>query len=167
MSERRLSYPLVPKSVEWLLPGQYWALPLSDGTFGCGRVIEVPGHELRNSQMEFLAAVLDWHAQTEPTGEMIAGHPCLTQGRAHIRSITRTGGAILGHRELAADGITPWLFRRADHHRNSSVMRGFVPIRDQRPSDQGLPVLSVWGYLVPQVIADARFVKRTGPWAKP
>ena len=167
MKQKRLVYPLIPKSAGWLIPGQFWALPLSDGTFGCGRVIEVPTADQRVSRMEFLAGVVDWHGPVEPTSELIAGAPCLTQGRAHIRAITRTGGALLGHRDLASDGVEPWLFRGAHHHANSEVLRGFMPLRPQTPEDRGLPVLSTWGYDVPRVVAEARFVKRTGPWALP
>jgi hypothetical protein len=167
MKKRPLLYPVIPKSAGWLVPGQFWALPLSDGTFGCGRVIEVPGPEHRISRMDFLAAVLDWHGRAAPSSTSIAGAPCLAQGRAHIRAITRTGGSILGCRDLAADGITPWLFRGALCHTNSQVFQGLVPLRAQRPTDSELPVRPGWGYDVPRVIAEARFVKRTGPWANP
>lgn len=34
--------PCAPRSNVHLRPGQYWALPLSDGRFGCGRVMAVP-----------------------------------------------------------------------------------------------------------------------------
>jgi hypothetical protein len=158
MKTRRLSYPFIPKSANWLVAGQFWALPLSDGTFGCARVVEVPPPENRRSRMEFLAGVLDWHGTAEPTSDSIAGAPCLEQGGAHIRAITRTGGKVLGFRELAADGIHPWLFRCAEFWRNSQVTRGLIAIRLQTPDDDDLPVLSTWGYEVPRLIAEARFV---------
>ena len=44
-------------------------------------------------------------------------------------------------------------------------MHGCAPIREQRRSDEHLPVLSTWGYNVPVVIAEARFVTRTGRWS--
>lgn len=37
-----IRYPFVPKSNRFLAAGQYWALPLSNGQFGCGRVMDVP-----------------------------------------------------------------------------------------------------------------------------
>jgi hypothetical protein len=38
------SYPFTPKWNRYLLPGQFWAVPLSDGRFGCGRVMgSLPG----------------------------------------------------------------------------------------------------------------------------
>ena len=162
MKTKRLSYPFVPKSVNWLIAGQFWALPLSDGTFGCGRVIEVPPAEVRTSRVTFLAGVLDWHSAVAPTSDSIAGARCLDQGQAHIRAITRTGGEILGFRDPAEDGIEPWLFRGAHFWKNSQVFRGLVPVRPQTPKDEELPVLSTWGYNVPCVRAESRFVKEYG-----
>jgi hypothetical protein len=159
MRETRCTYPLVPKSVKWLVAGQFWALPLSDGTFGCGRVIEVPPAATRTSRVLFLAGVLDWHGRVLPTSDSIAGSRCLNQGRAHIRAITRSGGAILGFRELEADGIEPWLFRGAEFWRNSEVCRGLAPVRPQTPGDSHLPVLATWGYEVPTILAEDRFVR--------
>jgi hypothetical protein len=166
MREKRQTYPFVPKTAIWLRAGQFWALPLSDGTFGCARVIEVPLGGVRISRVEFLAGVLDWHSTEMPTFGSIARAPCLAQGHAHIRAITRTGGEILGFRDLGADGIEPWLFRGAHFWKNSQVYRGLVPVRPQTPDDNELPVLTTWGYEVPCVIAEARFVKKAGPWAK-
>jgi hypothetical protein len=112
--------------------------------------------------MEFLAAVLDWHGTGLPTSELIAGAPCLNQGHVHIRAITRSGGQILGIRDLADDGIEPWLFRGAEFWRNSQVSRGLLPIRPQTPDDEDLPVLLTWGCDVPRLIAETRFVRSKG-----
>jgi hypothetical protein len=166
MTRKRPGYPFIPKSAGWLVAGEFWALPLSDGSFGCGRVIQIPGKEVRNSAMQFLAGVLDWHSTSVPTAESIAGADCLAQGNAHIRAITRTGGEILGYRDLAADGIEPWDFREAWVWKNSNVLKGLLPYRAQTPDDDILPVLSTWGYNVACVIAEARFVKKAGPWAR-
>ena len=138
------------------MPGQFWALPLSDGSFGCGRVIELEA----GSRVSFLAAVLDWHGDVPPTSEAIAGAKCLDQGGAHIKAITQTGGSILGHRPLELDNIEPWLFRGAQFHANSYVHRGLHPLRQQLATDEALPVLSIWGYLVPVVTAERHFSKR-------
>jgi hypothetical protein len=160
MKGKRPTYPYVPKSAQWLLPGEFWALPLSDRTFGCARVIQVSPPELENSRMMFLAGLLDWHSTKLPTPDSIAGANCLRQGQAHIRAITRTGGEILGFRSLSADRIKPWLFRRTAYWRNSQVYRGLIPVRAQIPRDNCLPVLSTWGYESARVVAEARFVKR-------
>jgi hypothetical protein len=161
MAGKRPDYPFVPKSTKWLLAGQFWALPLSDGTFGCARVIQVPTPDSGLGRVLFLAGVLDWHSPKLPTAESIAAAVCLRQGQAHIKAITETGGEILGIRELAIDGIEPWLFRGAHGWLNSQVYRGVQPVRPQRPTDNRLPVLSTWGYDVARVIAEARYVKKS------
>ncbi len=157
MSDRPLVYPMKPKSAKWLRPGQFWALPLSDGTFGCGRVIEVPPPTHRINSMCFLAGVLDWHDAEVPTSGSIAGARCLAQGEAHIWAITRTGGTVLGLRDLVADGIKPWLFRGAEYNRNSSVLMGCIPLRQQAPEDIELPVLATWGYRFAVRVIEERF----------
>jgi hypothetical protein len=154
MKPKPLSYPFVPKTTTRMMPGQFWALPLRDGSFGCGRVI----HLMPGMRVLFLAAVLDWHAHSPPTFESIAGARCLDQGQAHLKVITETGGSILGHRPLELDQIAPWEFRQAEYHANSRVLRGLEPIRPQRPNDSCLPVLSTWGYGVPVIVAEKRFL---------
>ncbi len=158
MNEDRPNYPFEPKSTRWLLAGQFWAVPLSDGTFGCGRIIEIPGTKSKSSRVEFLAGVLDWHSRVPPSAETIAGAACLMQGSSHVLAITRSGGKVLGIRDLKADAIEPWLFRGAEFSKNSVVMKGLAPVRPQNPGDDALPILSTWGYEVPRRIAEARFV---------
>ena len=101
---------------------------------------------------------MDWHDKKPPTFDSIAAARCLAQGHAHIKVITKSGGAILGHRPLELDLIKPWEFRGAMFHVNSYVYRGLKLLRPQEPSDRSLPVLDTWGYRVPTIIAEERFV---------
>jgi len=158
-SKPQPTYPFVPRSTAALLPGQFWGIPLSDGTFGCGRVIELKAARVVGARVSFLAAVMDWHGDKPPTADSIAGAKCLAQGKAHLKSITETGGSILGYRPLALDNIEPWEFRGAEFHVNSYVHKGLQPLRPQQPEDNCLPVLSIWGYHVPMVIAERHFTK--------
>jgi len=160
ISKLRPAYPFVPRSTAALLPGQFWAIPLSDGSFGCGRVIELKQAGAAGARVHFLAAVLDWHGDNPPTSENIAGARCLAQGKSHLKAITQTGGSILGHRPLELDSIEPWEFRGAEFHVNSYVHKGMQPLRPQQTADKCLPVLSAWGYQVPVQIAEAQFIKR-------
>lgn len=162
---RRITYPFVPKSTASLTPGQFWALPLSNGQFGCGRVIQLAPTEMIGARVSFLGAVLDWVSPSPPTLENISGAECVAQGHVHIKAITETGGAIIGHRALELDGIAPWLFRGAHGWQNSFVQDGLIPVRPQTPEDEVLPVFSTWGYDFALGIAEARFVTKTGPWA--
>lgn len=159
-SKRPIRYPFMPRSTSSLVPGQFWAIPLRDGSFGCGRVIETQAQGGIGSRVIFLAAVLDWHSTVPPTLDSIAGAKCLDQGKLHLKAITEEGGCILGHRPLELDDIEPWEFRGAVFHANCDVLKGLQPVRAQQPSDERLPVLCGWGSGVPVVIAEARFLKR-------
>ena len=159
-SKRPPAFPFVPRSTTVLAPGQFWAIPLSDGSFACGRVVQLNPRGGTGSRVMFLAAVLDWHGEAPPTSEAIAGAKCLAQGQAHLKAITETGGRILGHRPLELDNIEPWEFRGAEFHVNSYMHKGMQPARLQQPADKCLPVLSTWGYHMPVVIAEAHFTKK-------
>jgi len=99
-------YPFVPKSNADLAPGQFWSIPLSDGRFGCGRVLRVDRDRAYGARILFVGAVLDWVGETPPTSEAIAGAEVLAVGTTHVRTIANGGGTVLGIRPLAADGIT-------------------------------------------------------------
>jgi hypothetical protein len=159
MSHKARTYPFLPKSTRSLLPGQFWALPLSDGSFGCGRVIQLAPSEVVGARVSFLAGVLDWNGQQLPTQESIANAPCLAQGDTHLKAIISTGGVILGHRELDKDGIEPWTFRSSQFWVNSTIQKGYSVIRDQKPSDTDLPVWTTWGYKTPLILCETRFIK--------
>src|SRR5262249_54514942 len=103
-------YPFTPKSITPLLPGQFWAIPPHNGRFACGRVLQInrqPDRYALNTTRSFLAGLMSWTGDTEPTGETIAGAHLLDQGQAHIKTIITTGGQILGHRPLELDNIQP------------------------------------------------------------
>ena len=66
-------YPFVPKTNAKLLPGQFWSIPLSDGRFGCGRVLTATPEAGYGARTWFTGAVLDWVGDAPPTAESIAG----------------------------------------------------------------------------------------------
>ena len=101
------TYPLIPKTTAHLRPGQFWSIPMADGRFGCGRVLRVDTGRPSGGRTRFIAAILDWVGDSPPSSEAIAGSPVLKVGNAHVRLISFGGGAILGERSLAADGIEP------------------------------------------------------------
>jgi hypothetical protein len=101
------TYPLIPKTNAQLSPGQFWSIPLSDGRFGCGRVLRVDRDQAVGGRTRFIGAILDWVDDAPPSSESIAGSPLLEVGNAHVRLISFAGGAILGERPLSVDGIEP------------------------------------------------------------
>jgi hypothetical protein len=92
-----MTYPFEPKSTNRLEPGHFWALPLSNGTYGAAVVLS-PGTKedgSRHSRL-FIAGLLDWNGKTPPGATDLQRREIAKSGVAHIRAIQRTGGAILG-----------------------------------------------------------------------
>ena len=158
------AYPFVPKSNRWLLAGQFWAVPLSDGRFGCGRVLDVPRKpdiHVTVARTIFLAGLLDWVDDVPPTGAAIAGAALVAQGFAHIKAITTTGGDVLGHRDLDEDGIVPAMWRSHEGGGTVWVYEGVRRLRPATAADRALPVMTTWGYSVISVLAEGAFVSNS------
>ncbi|HSI64804.1 MAG TPA: Imm26 family immunity protein [Candidatus Saccharimonadia bacterium] len=156
---KSVTYPFSPKSTRSLAPGQFWAVPLPDGRFGCGRVITLQLKENGTIDLRmFLAGLLDWVGAEPPTIESIAGRRTLEQGGAHIKTILATGGSILGHRPLTADGIEPGLFLSQSPGKGCMLQRGFEILHPATASEQTeLRTLQTWGYMVIQRMAEKHF----------
>jgi hypothetical protein len=103
--------------------------PLSDGRFGCGRVLYVlgpsdPQPSLYLNTRLFLAGLMDWSVDEPPTTQALAGSKLLDQVLVHMAAITGTGCKILGQRDLEKNSLsaliqvshrgggTVWLLRR-------------------------------------------------------
>ena len=161
MAPERPAYPFVPKSNRWLEAGQFWAIPLSNGRFACGRVLDVPReddlHIPVNTRM-FLAGLVDWSGSEPPSSDAIAASGLVDQGFAHIKAILTTGGEILGARPLMLDRIRPMRWR--SHVAGGTVwtFEGAKRLRPATDADRDLPVIGTWGYSVIKLLAEERFV---------
>jgi hypothetical protein len=100
-----LAYPFVPKSNRHLRAGQFWAVPLNDGRFTCGRVM-APKSSI-SPRVMFMAGLMDWVGNQPPTEDNLAGRRVLSQGSAHVKTITETGASILGCRPLDLEDLHP------------------------------------------------------------
>jgi len=139
------------------MSGEFWAIPLSDGTYACGVVVMAPLRERSASRVMFLAGLLDWWSPRAPTHDAIAAAPCLAQAKLHVEGIGFYGGNVLGVLGPGSVPILPWLFRGARMPENSHVYLGLSPQREQRPSDDELPVISTWGYDFARLVAERNF----------
>jgi hypothetical protein len=129
---KKITYPFKAKSTAYLLPGQFWAIDLTDfdyaGWYGCGRVLELDGN-----RRSFLAGLMDWVDTQPPSAESIAGHQVIDQAISHVNMID---GDILGHRNLEEDNLEPflWLGEAVANHYNPNkrpdLMRGLVVLRE-------------------------------------
>jgi hypothetical protein len=159
-------YPFEPRSNAYLVPGQFWAVPLHDGRFGCGRVLassrNIDDSELlAPSRMNFLAALMDWVGNHPPTEGDLVGVKLLAQGVAHIKTIRETGGVILGCRDLSLDGITG--LREVTHRAGGTVYlyEGATRLRAAtREEAASLPILSTWGFRVIEGLAERHFTPK-------
>jgi hypothetical protein len=124
------NYPFTPKSNAHLKPGQFWPVPLSDGRFGCGRVLGTEREPGYGARTWFLGGLLDWVGVEPPTAESIAGAGLLEFGHAHVDAISENG-PILGERPPEADNLT-------------------VPAPDT--------VMSYWGGGYPKLRVERRFI---------
>src|SRR5690348_10862189 len=95
-----LRYPFTPKSTAQLSPGQFWAVPLGDGRFACGRVLQLGGSEIPTKSRGFFGGLHSWVGTQEPDADSIAAARFLDFGVMHIRAITELGGRVLGEAPL-------------------------------------------------------------------
>ena len=154
---RAESYPFEPKSNAHLLAGQFWGIPLSDGRFGCGRVLAVPREPdmfVPVGSRMFLAGVHRWVGASPPTGDAIAGAPLLAQGFAHVRAIRENGGSVLGRRLLVLDDLLPARWRTHEAGGTVWVYEGATRLHLATAADARLPIMSTWGYNVVSVVAE-------------
>lgn len=160
MGVRDQAYPLRPTSTRSLAPGQFWALPLRDGWFGCGRVLDLPRGGIPGQRTMFLAGLIDWFGTEPPRAMDIAGAALLEAGSAHIKTIQETGGVILGQRPLEADAVV--LPRYVDAPGpGPGVYDGLRWVGAATAEEmRELPTCEVWGYRMIQIKAQRRWQER-------
>ena len=112
-----MEYPFKPKSTGNIEQGHFWAVPLGDGKYSCGIVLSLVSNESKRDSRMFLAGLLDWVGNSLPQESSLVDCSVLDKGFAHIKTITETGGEILGkvERDLgypkvvgSTDTITTW-----------------------------------------------------------
>jgi hypothetical protein len=109
----------------------------------------------------FLAGLMDWSGASAPTEGALQGvSGVVDQGKAHVKTVHATGGAMRGHRALEADGVQALV--RVTHRLGGTVwlLRGYDHLRPASPEEAAtVPVLGAWGFNFIQDIAEKRFVK--------
>jgi hypothetical protein len=147
-------YPFVPRSTAYLLPGQFWAIPLLTGHFACGRVLDVDGTRPRGRRA-FSAGLMGWSGDHPPTSADLEGvTDVVHEGDAHILAITSTGGEILGHRPLGLEGIEPQICVDV-RDRSASLFCGFRRLRPATDDERReLPQQGVLGFKVLEYLAE-------------
>jgi hypothetical protein len=160
-----ITYPFEAKSIAYLRAGQFWGVPLSNGWFGCGRVLYVPKAtdpkpNLYLNTRGFFGGLMDWSGDEPPTSEAIAGSKLLTQGKIHVVALKDTDSKILGQRDLALDNITG--LTEISHRAGGTVWlyEGAARLRPATGEERRtLPIMSTWGRRVIQVAAEKYLVR--------
>ncbi|MCP1452243.1 immunity 26/phosphotriesterase HocA family protein [Priestia megaterium] len=157
---KKLSYPFVPRTNKYLIPGQFWPIPLSNGTFACGRVLEVSSEYTKG----FIAGLMDWVGNEPPTNEELRGSSIIKQGDGHIKMIQETSinGMIFGYRDLELDDLEVAYFRSQEMFAdNCMLQKGYTEIRPiTKEEHQKYSTFSTWGYGVIKFSAEDTFVKK-------
>ena len=91
-----MNYPFVPKSTSYLEPGQYWQIPLSNGTHACGVVLARLQRDGKIESRAFYAGLLDWCGDSPPDEKTICECDFIKRGALHIKAICEVDAAILG-----------------------------------------------------------------------
>ena len=131
-------YPFIPKSNAKLRAGQFWAIPLSDGRFACGRVMRAPAYG-QSDRVGVQVGLMNWVGSQPPTANDLRGVSVIDEAISRFEAISGAGGAILGFRDLALDCI------KARHYLSLEV----------GSSTHG------WGWKVIAAKAEERFVSRS------
>ncbi len=157
-------YPFVPRSTAYMKEGQFWDVPLRNGQYACGRVLQFETSDNKKNSRMFLAGLIDWVGEIPPTSEAIDGAKLLEQGMAHIRTIAFNGGAIRGYRPLELDSVTPILELSHMPLSDCWLTRGFENLRLATIEERKrLYIRSTWGLGVIKIIADTYFVDKRSP----
>src|SRR5262249_13355082 len=128
---RHPGFPFEPKSTAFVRPGDFWAIPTRrGGWYCCGRVLATSDLTATRS---IVAALLSWCEPQPPTTDTIAGARVIEYGIAHVKTVRESGGMLLGHRPLDADGL------------------------DQLLNDRDMRNVNVWGYLSIEYLAHEHF----------
>ena len=154
---RSNAYPYAPRSNARLLPGEIWAIPLANGRFAAGVVIGVAGGAsapllLTPSNRAFVGGLLDWQGDGPPAPDDVPRTRVLEQGVVHIKTITETGGEIIGR----ADGIDALEWRSGPGQDGGWVYRGVERVRPATAKDDGIPMIRAFGYGYLREMAEQR-----------
>ena len=152
-----VNYPFVPKSTAYLMPGQFWSIPLSNRRYACGRVLQLD--PAGKNQRAFIAGLLDWCGNSPPAFESIAGAALLDHGEVHIKTIAESGCEIIGVRPLEIDGIDVPLSLDESPGPNCHLRQRYIRLGlATNEQQENLRGLRTCGYGVLSTLAEKHFI---------
>lgn len=134
------------------MPGHFWPIKLSNGSFACGIVLATPKNTKLFGSRIFYAGLLNWNALERPTASSLELFPLkiLKEGKAHIKTITTQEESIVGFIDLEKNNLLIKLTVDSRIYSSTSkVVQAFDIIHKATPEDhQNLDTISTWGYSV-------------------
>jgi hypothetical protein len=106
MTQRR--FPFTPTTSRDLEIGDFWAVELPDGNYGCLQVTDLVRRGL-GSRTTLVAGIVDWSGKEPPLPDDLTGRAILKQGLTRIEAFVATSAQVLGnlpvtyHRALASN----------------------------------------------------------------
>jgi hypothetical protein len=97
------AFPLSPRSSRDLEVGDYWAVPLPDGSFGACQVSDLKRSGV-GALKTLVVGVIDWRGNAEPTVPELAGRRILAQGLTRIEMFTKGGAQVIGSTNATVHG---------------------------------------------------------------
>lgn len=104
------SYPFTPKSNKFLEEGDFWIVKLKNKHYAAGVVLHSDSVILHSDTKELgtkglYVGLLNWTGTKVPTSKELSGKRVIEVGRAHIKTITETGGQILGNCKIKKPAV--------------------------------------------------------------
>lgn len=153
-----MKYPFVPKSTSYLEEGQIISIPLSNGKFACGRVLELKYEGTKRDTRQFIVGLMAWCDKEPPNSETISGSTILDHGQVHIKTIKECDSQIVGYRNLADDRIQVPLSLDQSPGKNCRLRRGYSLLGLASENEQTkLEVFSTWGFKVLKIKAEKHY----------
>jgi hypothetical protein len=153
-------YPFIPKSTSYLEPGHYWSIPLSNDEFTCGVVLQLILRNGKKDSRLFICGLMNWSGPNLPVEEELKNCEVIAHGQAHIKSISKNNGEILGKLNWENSKLEVPLSLSESPGRNCRLQRGYELLGIATPQQQKeLNVFATWGLRAIVVRAEKYFVK--------
>ena len=145
-------YPFVPERASQIEDGEFFSIPMKDGRYACGRILLIERKSGRKTK-NLLVGIHHWCGDKKPTPEDIHQRPIIEQGEIHINAIGYMGGAVLGHKCVHEDDLTPLMQIYA-----GSYMLGFDNLGQASNEDYGrYSSRGSWGLDFARLLAESHF----------
>jgi|SRR5690606_20997073 hypothetical protein len=148
------AFPLIPQKSSDVEDGDFFSIPLSDGRFGCGRVLSILRKSGKRTKT-LLCGLHDWAGPNHPEPQDIDGTPIIEQGVMSLEAIAWVKGSVLGWKDLSEDGLKPLLQVEAGRLLAGFEDMGPLPENELKKYSRR----TIYGLGVIRILAEHHFVR--------